>query len=123
MDNEALRRPVVAGLRVTEIEQDAPAATELPHVLFSPKSEAFVPVMVIPVIPTAEVPLFVNLVTIGEVVTPTVAFPKLSASGQAWSPVTNLATNAAAFVPQLLHVESNTRGVVGKFGEKVLPTK
>src|ERR1700680_543878 len=125
MVNEPLSTPVVAGLKVTEIEQEAPAASEEPQVLLSVKSLALVPVMAIPVIMSAVLLLFVRVASRGEVVTPTAELPKLSAQGQTCSPRTNLATKTMSFPweLQLLHTERKAPGVVGKSGEKVRPVR
>jgi hypothetical protein len=57
----ALRLPAAAGVKVTLIEQLAPAATELPHVLLSGKSQGFAPVTTKLLMPKAEFPLFVSV--------------------------------------------------------------
>jgi len=51
----------VAGVKVTVIEQLAPATTELPQLLVWPKLLALVPVIVIPLIVSAALPVLVSV--------------------------------------------------------------
>ena len=52
-DTEAVLVPVVVGVNVTLIVQDAPAASELPQLFIWAKSELLVPVMLIPLMESA----------------------------------------------------------------------
>ena len=118
--NDPLRAPVMAGFRVTEKEQEAPGTSEVPHVLLSAKSVAFVPVIAMFVMLSAAPSLLVRLVSIGAVVVPTVALPKFNAMGQTWAPGTNLDTKtwlALVWSVHFLHVGSKAPGVVGKLVE------
>src|ERR1700726_1959122 len=47
MVNDALRGPVTLGFRLTETEQDALGASEVPQVLLAVKSVAFLPMIAI----------------------------------------------------------------------------
>ena len=58
---EAVRLPLAEGVKVTLIVQFAPTATELPHVLLSAKSPAFVPATRTLVMLNAALPLFVRV--------------------------------------------------------------
>src|SRR5579863_8198268 len=60
-DTLAVRVPELAGLKVTLMVQLAPAATEVPQVLVSEKSELLVPVMLIDVMLTALFPSLVRV--------------------------------------------------------------
>jgi hypothetical protein len=57
----AVRAPVAEGVNVTAIVHPAPAATELPQVLFSAKSPALVPVRARLLILKAVVPVLVRV--------------------------------------------------------------
>ena len=120
MVNDALRGPVTLGFRLTETEQDALGASEVPQVLLAVKSVAFVPVIAIFVMLSAALSLLVRLVTRGVVVVPTATLPKFNAMGQAWAPSTNLDTKtwlALVCSVHLLQVGSEAPGVVGKLVE------
>ena len=108
------------GFRLTETEQDALGASEVPQVLLAVKSVAFVPMIAIFVMLSVALSLLVRLVTRGLVVVPTATLPKFKAMGQAWSPSTNLDTKtwlALVCSVHLLQVGSEAPGVVGKLVE------
>lgn len=67
----ALRAPVAVGPKVTEIVHDFPAATLVPQVFVCVKSVGFVPVMVILVMLSAEVPVLVSVTGFGVLLVPT----------------------------------------------------
>ena len=56
---------------MTLMKQLAPEATLLPHVLVSAKSLALVPVIVMFVIVTVELPLFVSVIVLARLLVPT----------------------------------------------------
>ncbi len=56
----ALRVPVAVGVKVTLIEQLAPAATDVPQLLVWAKSVGFVPPIVMLVMLRVEVPVLLN---------------------------------------------------------------
>ena len=60
MTTEAVRLPLTAGVKLTLMVQPAPAETELPQLLVSAKSLAFVPVIAMLEIVSAVLPVFVN---------------------------------------------------------------
>ena len=63
MLTEAVRLPSALGVNVTIIVQLPPTATELPHVLVSPKSPALVPESWILVMVTVEFPVLLRVTT------------------------------------------------------------
>jgi hypothetical protein len=69
-ETSPVRLPLARGLNVTFMEQLAPEATLLPHVLVSAKSPASVPVIPMPVIFTAELPLFVSVIFLARLLVP-----------------------------------------------------
>ena len=70
-----------AGLKITEIVQSAPTATELPQVFVSLKSAAFVPVMLMPLIASAAEPILVSVTLFATEFVPVVVFGKASDAG------------------------------------------
>jgi hypothetical protein len=78
MVTEPLRAPVAVGVKVTLIEQEAPAATLEPQVLIWEKS----PLAVMLEIVRAALPLFVSAIVAGELVVPTTWLPKLYDDGE-----------------------------------------
>jgi hypothetical protein len=60
MASDALRVPVALGVKVTEIEQLCPPASVDPQLLVSPKSFAFLPVMLKPENVRLVLPLLVS---------------------------------------------------------------
>ena len=67
----AERDPLAKGVNVTEMKQLSPAGTVLPLVLVSAKSCAFVPVMEMPVMFTATLPLLLSVTLCGRLLVPT----------------------------------------------------
>jgi hypothetical protein len=59
---EALRAPVAVGVKVTLIEQLAPAAKLVPQVLVCEKSPTLVPVIVMPVRVKVAPPVFESVI-------------------------------------------------------------
>jgi hypothetical protein len=78
---DALLAPVAVGLKLTEIVQLAPAASEELQVPVLVKSDGFVPVMVMDVIEREAVPLFVRVTAFAALFVPTLTEPKLSDVG------------------------------------------
>jgi hypothetical protein len=72
----AVRLPTADGVNPTVIVQLLPAASELPQVFVSGKSEALAPVTAMLDIAKAAVPLFVTVTTCVAVLVPTVWLPK-----------------------------------------------
>lgn len=68
----AERLPVAVGVKVTVIVQLPPAATELPQVLFCPKSPGFVPVNPMLLIVSAAFPVLFKVKVCGLLVVPTI---------------------------------------------------
>ena len=66
------RGPVVVGVKVTAMEQLAPAARLVPQLSPSAKSPGFVPVIAIPEILSVTVPLLVSVMILRPLVVPTV---------------------------------------------------
>jgi hypothetical protein len=81
------------GVNVTEIVQDAPAASVAPQVLVSAKSLGFVPPIVMPEMFSTALPVFDSVSGCALVVTPVATLPKLSVVGE------SVAVGAAAAVP------------------------
>lgn len=73
----ALRLPTADGVKVTENEHDAPAASVLPQVVVRAKSPAFAPVSATLEIDSAAVPEFVSVTDFAELDEPTSCEPKL----------------------------------------------
>lgn len=78
----AERAPVANGLNVTLIVQLDEAASEVPQVLVSAKSLAFVPVTAMLVMVNAVVPSLVRVTVLTALLTPTVTVPKATESGE-----------------------------------------
>jgi hypothetical protein len=76
MLTEAVRLPLADGVNVTLIGQLPSAATELPQVLVSEKSLAFVPVTVMLVMPKAPLPVLLRVTVCAALVVPTGWLPK-----------------------------------------------
>jgi hypothetical protein len=70
MLTEAVRLPVAVGAKVTLILQLPPAGTELPQLLDSLKSPAFVPVTAMPVMVKAAVPVLLRVTACAALVVP-----------------------------------------------------
>ena len=87
-----------AGVNVTAIVHDAPAASDSPQVVVSAKSAAFVPPIVIPEIVSAALPVFDSVTVCALVVTPVTTFPKFTVLGE------SVAIGAAGAVPDPLSV-------------------
>lgn len=77
----ALRLPAEPGVNVTEMEQLAPAASDVPQLFVSPKLLAFVPVTEIPVIVSAAVPGFDSVIGNGVAAVLTIVAGKASGLG------------------------------------------
>jgi hypothetical protein len=75
---EADRLPAEAGVKVTVMVQVAPAASEVPQLLLSPKLLEFVPVMDMPVIVSGAVPVFDRVVDCVAAAVPTCVPGKVS---------------------------------------------
>jgi hypothetical protein len=73
----AARLPVAVGLKVTLMEQFAPAATLAPHVFVCEKSPLFVPVMAMLEIVNVAVPVLVSVTICTALLMPTIWLPKL----------------------------------------------
>ena len=71
MVTDAARDPAAVGLKVTLMEQFAPAATLGPHVLVSEKSPLFVPVMAMLEIVSGAPPVLVKLTICAVLLLPT----------------------------------------------------
>ena len=71
MASDALRVPVALGVKVTAIEQVCPAARLDPQLLVSPKSFAFLPLMLKPENARLVLPPFVRRTIEGKLVVPT----------------------------------------------------
>ena len=71
----ALSAAASDGLKLAEIVQLAPAATLLPQLLDTAKSAALEPLVVIPEIDSAAVPVFDNVTVCAALVCPMVTFP------------------------------------------------
>src|SRR5580658_1560314 len=69
--------PLAAGVKVTLMEQLAPAARELPQVLVWAKAPLLVPVMAMLVMVMATVPVLLNVTVCAALVVPTFWLPKL----------------------------------------------
>jgi hypothetical protein len=83
IETVAARFPVTVGLNVTEIVQLFNGRTELPQVLVCAKSPGLAPAIVSAVIVIAVPPLaFVNVITCGVLVVPTVCAAKVSFFGE-----------------------------------------
>ena len=76
----AVKLAADAGLKVTEMEQLAPAASELPQVLVWAKSAGLVPVMEMPLMESAAEPVFLSVAAWAALVVPLCA-EKLSEAG------------------------------------------
>lgn len=79
----AVREPAAPGVKDIVMAQFAPAANEEPQVLFSVKSVALAPVMVMPVILKAALPVFESVTTCDPLATSTGSFPKETLEGEA----------------------------------------
>jgi hypothetical protein len=64
-ETSAVRLPLANGVNVTVIEQLAPDATLVPHVLDSAKSASSAPVTKMLVMPTAVLPLLLSVIFLG----------------------------------------------------------
>ena len=82
METAALRAPAAVGLKVTLIEQLAPAATALPQVAVWEKSPAFVPVMPIPVMLKLALPVLVRVALCAALVVPVVCEANVRLEGE-----------------------------------------
>ena len=72
MESVAEKLAAEAGVKVTEMEQLSPAATELPQVLVCAKSLGLVPARLIPVIVRGALPGFESVAVCGALVVPVV---------------------------------------------------
>ena len=79
-ESVAAKLAAAAGVKVTEMEQFAPAASELPQVLVSLKSFGFVPAMVMPLMESAVLPVLLSVTLCAALVVPVVTV-KLSDAG------------------------------------------
>ena len=70
--------PPATGLKVTEMVQFVPAATELPQVLVWEKSPAFVPVIVMPEMVSAALPVLVRVTVCAVLLVPDIWAGKVS---------------------------------------------
>ena len=77
----AVKLAAEAGLKVTDIEQLAPAASVLPHVLVSLNSLGFAPAIVIPVMVSDAFPVFDSEMLGADAVAPTTVFGKATIVG------------------------------------------
>jgi hypothetical protein len=85
IESVAAKLAAEAGVKVTEMVQVAPAANELPQVLVCAKSVGLAPVMVMPVIESAALPVFISVAVCTAVVDPTVSL-KVSIRGVSDAP-------------------------------------
>ena len=76
MLTEAVRLPLTKGVNVTLIVQREKAPNDLPQVLVSEKSLAFVPVTVMLVMPKAPLPVLLRVTVCAALVVPTGWLPK-----------------------------------------------
>jgi len=75
MEIEAVRLPVALGVNVTLMVQLAFTASDVPQVFVCAKSPLFVPVTVMPEIPSAPVPLLVKVTVCAAAEAPTNCVP------------------------------------------------
>jgi guanyl-specific ribonuclease Sa len=80
--SEAETAPTAVGLKVTEMAQEALAASELPQVLDWAKTEAFVPVKETPLMDKAAVPVFLSVMVCAAAVEPTLVAAKVRVVGE-----------------------------------------
>jgi len=80
IERVAAKLAAEAGVKVTEIEQLAPAASDVPQVLVCAKSDGLAPASVIPEIVSAALPVFLSVAVCAAEVVPVVAV-KLSDDG------------------------------------------
>ena len=104
IDTFAVREPNTIGLKVTVIEQLAPAATLVPQVLVWEKSLAFVPVTVIDFTVMACTLVLVSVTLCGVLVEPTLTFPKLRLDDESCTNVPVPVRVAACGLPGALSV-------------------
>lgn len=76
---------LAAGLNITEMTQEAAAATLEPHVFVSEKSPGFVPAIVIPVIVSAAAPVLVRTNGWAALDVLTMRLPKFQLCGTSWT--------------------------------------
>src|SRR5215472_658935 len=76
-----VRVPVAAGVNVTLIAQDAPAATDVPQLFVCAKSLAFVPITAILVMLSGALPVLLNITACAPLVVPTVWLAKVRLVG------------------------------------------
>ena len=81
MVNEAVRLPVAVGVNLTLLVQLLLAATELPHVLVSPKSPGLAPVIAMPLTDRAAFPVLFRVTESGVLVVPRVWLGKGKVEG------------------------------------------
>lgn len=80
-ESMAVSVPVEAGLNVTEMVQDAPAASVLPQVLVVVKAALLAPVRLIAEIVSAALPVLVRVKGWAELAVPAVTLPKFAVAG------------------------------------------
>jgi len=81
IESVAAKLAANAGVKVTETVQLAAAASELPQVVVSAKSVGLAPVMVMPVIESAALPVFISVAVCAGAVVPTVVDAKVIVAG------------------------------------------
>jgi hypothetical protein len=97
IESVAIREPVADGLNSTLIEQFPPAATLAPHGFddTSEKSFGLAPLIVIPLMVSAEPPVFVKAVVFGRLVELTKRIPKSMFTGTSFTVPEETVTVAA----------------------------
>lgn len=81
MVTDAVRDPLAVGLNVTLIEQFAPAATLVPHVVVWEKSLLFAPVTAMELIVSGAFPLLLSATCCAALVVPTACVMNVSEAG------------------------------------------
>jgi energy-converting hydrogenase Eha subunit A len=119
---DAVRVPVAVGVKVAEMTQLLPAATELPQVFVWAKSALFVPVIAMLVILSAEVALFATVTFCGALVKPTPWLPNTrlvtDSGGPGASPVPVKLISSGLLLPLLVMLTWAVRAPVA-LGVKV----
>ena len=87
MFKEAVLLPAAAGVKVTVIVQLLLTASELPHVVVSPKSPALAPVNAMPLMDRAAFPVLLSVRVWGTLVVPTLLKVRLATERLAVGPV------------------------------------
>ncbi len=115
--------PVELGLNVTEMLQDAPAASVLPQVLVLVKAALSAPVRLIPEIVSAALPVLARVKVWAELAVPSVTLPKFAVAGvrAAWGAGTAVPVpvSDAVCVPTASVTESVAVKVPAEAGAKL----